>query len=122
MQGKKVYHEKLFTNFQLSHRIPESNLYRRLKESLSLEFLYKETRQHYGDCGQKSIDPIVFFKLCLVGYLENIISDRKLIEHSSLRLDILFFLDYDVDEELPWHRRSVEVRLPKKKEEGETDE
>jgi transposase len=103
MQGKKVYQEKLFTNFNLSHKIPESNFYRRLKGSLNLEFLYKETRQHYGDCGQKSIDPIVFFRLCLVGYLENIISDRKLIEHSSLRLDILFFLDYDVDEELPWH-------------------
>ena len=91
MQGKKVYQEKLFTNFQLSHRIPESNLYRRLKEALNLEFLYKETKQHYGDCGQKSIDPIVFFKLCLIGYLENITSDRKLIEHCSLRLDILFF-------------------------------
>jgi len=103
MQGKKVYQEKLFTNFQLSHRIPESNFYRRLKETLCLEFLYNETRQHYGDCGQKSIDPIVFFKLCLVGYLENITSDRQLIEHCSLRLDILFFLDYDVDEEFPWH-------------------
>ena len=41
--------------------------------------------------------------MCLVGYLENIISDRKLVEHCSMRLDILFFLDYDIDEELPWH-------------------
>ncbi|NMH89999.1 transposase, partial [Flavivirga algicola] len=53
--------------------------------------------------GQKSIDPVVFFKLCLVGYLENIISDRQLIQHSSMRLDILYFLGYDIDEELPWH-------------------
>lgn len=53
--------------------------------------------------GQKSIDPVVFFKLCLVGYLENIISDRDLIQHSSMRLDILFFLGYDIDEPLPWH-------------------
>ena len=54
---------------------------------------------------KKSIDPVVFFKLCLVGYLENIISDRQLIQlqHSSKRLDILYFLDYDIDEELPWH-------------------
>lgn len=52
---------------------------------------------------KKSIDPIVFFKLCLVGYLENIISDRKLIQHCSMRLDILFFIDYDLDDELPWH-------------------
>jgi IS5 family transposase len=38
-----------------------------------------------------------------VGYLENIISDRKLIQHCSMRLDILFFIDYDLDDELPWH-------------------
>lgn len=45
----------------------------------------------------------MFFKLCLVGYLENVISDRHLINHCSLRLDILYFLGYDIDEELPWH-------------------
>lgn len=38
-----------------------------------------------------------------MGYLENIISDRNLIQHSSMRLDILYFLGYDIDEELPWH-------------------
>jgi transposase len=65
--------------------------------------LYKTTAPYYGKCGQKSIDPVVFFKICLVGYLENIISDRQLIDHCSLRLDILLFLDHDIDEELPWH-------------------
>ena len=103
MQGKKTYQEKLFNNFQLSDRVPESNFYRRLKEVLHLDFLYKETEQYYGNSGQKSIDPVVFFKLCLVGYLENIISDRKVIEHAGMRLDILYFLGYDIDEELPWH-------------------
>jgi hypothetical protein len=38
-----------------------------------------------------------------VGYLENITSDRKLIEHCSMRLDLLYFLDYQLDEPLPWH-------------------
>ncbi|GAA3592306.1 hypothetical protein GCM10022396_07020 [Flavivirga amylovorans] len=61
------------------------------------------TKPYYGSSGQKSIDPVVFFKLCLVGYLENIISDRHLIQHSSMRLDFLYFLGYDIDEELPWH-------------------
>jgi len=55
------------------------------------------------ESGQKSIDPVVFFKLCLIGYLENIISDRKLIDHCSMRMDILYFLGYDIIEELPWH-------------------
>jgi len=103
MQGKKEYQEKLFANFQLSERVPKNNFYRKLKEVLDLEFLYKQTRLFYGKSGQESIDPIVFFKICLVGYLENIISDRKLIAHCSMRLDILYFLNYDIDEPLPWH-------------------
>jgi len=103
MQGKKLYQEKLFTNFQLSQRIPSDNFYRRLKQAINLDFLYKDTKKFYGSCGQKSIDPVVFFKLCLVGYLENIISHRKLVEFCSMRLDILYFLGYDIDDEFPWH-------------------
>lgn len=103
MQGKKTYQEKLFASFSLSSRVPKENFYRQLKEVLNLNYLYKETERYYGTSGQKSLDPIVFFKLCLVGYLENIISDRKLIAHCSMRLDILFFLGYDIDDELPWH-------------------
>lgn len=103
MQGKKQYTEKLFTSFQLSDRVPAENFYRRLKENLDLEFLRKETQNYYGAEGQKSIDPLVFFKLILVGYLENLNSDRKIINHVSMRLDILYFIGYDIDEELPWH-------------------
>jgi transposase len=103
MQGKKQYQPKLFNQFNLSERIPRENFYRKLKDVLNLRFLYKETELYYGSCGQKSIDPTVFFRLCLVGYLENIISDRQLIQHASMRLDILYFIDYDIDDELPWH-------------------
>lgn len=103
MQGKKQLSEKLFTNFQLSDRVPAENFYRRLTQQLDLQFLYKSTAGYYGTEGQQSIDPVVFFKLILIGYLENLNSDRKIIEHSRLRLDILFFLGYDIDEELPWH-------------------
>jgi transposase len=103
MQGKKNYSEKLFNSFQLSERVPKENFYRRLKEKLDLKFMYARTAHLYGDTGNPSTDPVVFFKLMLVGYLENISSDRKLIEHCSMRMDILFFLGYDIDEELPWH-------------------
>ena len=103
MQGKKRYEEKLFTNFQLSERVPPENFYRKLKETLDLNFLYQETKKYYGNEGQQSIDPVVFFKLILVGYLENLNSDRKIIAHASMRMDILFFIGYDMDDELPWH-------------------
>ena len=103
MLGKKNYQEKLFTSFQLSERVPKNNFYRRLKEVIDLNFLYELTAPYYGSSGQQSIDPVVFFKMSLVGYMENIISDRKLVDHCSMRLDILYFLNYDIDESLPWH-------------------
>jgi transposase len=103
MQGKKEYSEKLFHSFQLSQRVPENNFYRQLKRTLDLRFISQQTKLYYGTEGQQSIDPEVFFKLMLVGYLENLNSDRKIIEHASMRLDILFFIGYDIDEPLPWH-------------------
>jgi transposase len=103
MQGRKDYTEKLFTSFQLSSRVPKENLYRKLRETLDLSFLYNDTRELYGKTGNPSIDPVVFFKLLLTGYLENITSDRKLVEHCSMRMDVLYFLGFDIDEELPWH-------------------
>jgi len=39
----------------------------------------------------------------LVGYLENLNSDRRIISTSRMRMDILYFIGYDLDEELPWH-------------------
>ena len=103
MQGKKTYQEKLFVNFQLSDYVPSDNFYRRLKEQLDFRFIYSLTTKYYGTEGQKSIDPVVFMKLMLVGYLENLNSDRRIVNTSRLRMDILYFLDYDLGEELPWH-------------------
>ncbi|MEO6730025.1 MAG: IS1182 family transposase, partial [Ferruginibacter sp.] len=103
MQGKKQYTEQLFKSFQLSQRIPEDNFYRRLKDLLNFQWLYKETKQYYGTEGQQSIDPIVFFKLILIGYLENLGSDRRIINTVSMRMDMLYFIGYDIDEPLPWH-------------------
>jgi IS5 family transposase len=42
-------------------------------------------------------------RIMLVGYLENITSDRQLMDHIAMRLDLLFFIGYDIDEALPWH-------------------
>lgn len=103
MQGIKSYEEKFFVDFRLSERVPKDNFYRKLRETLDLTFLRKMTQKYYGTEGQKSIDTEVFFKLMLIGYLENINSDRKIVETAGMRMDMLFFLGYDIDEPLPWH-------------------
>jgi len=103
MQGKKDHQEKLFVQFQLSDYVPADNFYRRLRKILDFDFLYQSTSEYYGKEGQKSIDPVIFMKLMLVGYLENLNSDRRIISIAKMRMDILFFLGYNIDEELPWH-------------------
>jgi len=103
MQGKKEFIPKIMYQVHLYDLVPNNNYYRLLDMELDLNFLYKATEHYYGDEGQESIDPVVFFKICLAGYLNNINSDRRLIEYCSNCLDIRLFLRYDIDEKLPWH-------------------
>jgi transposase len=103
MQGLKSYRETLFVCFRLSERVPQNNFYRRLKETLNLSYLRKMTAKYYGTEEQKSIDTEVFFKLMLIGYIENINSGRKLNETAQMRPDMLYFPGYDIDGPLPRH-------------------
>jgi transposase len=103
MQGRKELKSKMLYQVYLDDLVPKNNFYRFVSRELDLKFLYKATEKYYGTEGQESIDPVVFFKICLVGYLNNINSDRRLIEHCSDSLAIRLFLKYDIDEPLPWH-------------------
>jgi len=103
MQGRKLILPKLLYDVHIGNLVPENNFYRLLDKELDLHFLYQSTKSYYSIEGQESIDPVVFFKICLVGYLNNINSDRKLIQYCSNCLDIRLYLRYDIDETLPWH-------------------
>ena len=103
MQGKKHLTPQLFYNTSLEQLVPLDNFYRLINKELDLHFLYKATKDYYGSEGQQSIDPVVFFKILLVGYLNNINSDRALIRYCADSLSIRLFLGYDLDEELPYH-------------------
>lgn len=103
MQGRKEFTPQLFYELSLERLVPQDNFYRRVSADLELHFLYKSTQQFYGTEGPESIDPVVFFKILLVGYLNNINSDRALIRYCSNCLDVRLFLGYDLNEELPWH-------------------
>ena len=103
MQGKKILQAQLFYQVSLSDMVPKDNFYRQLSQVLDLKWIYGETLHYYGKEGNESIDPVVFFKILLVGYLNNIGSDRWLIDFCSDSLAIRLFLGYDIHEALPWH-------------------
>jgi transposase len=103
MQGKKDFTPKLFYSLSLESLVPQDDFYRKLNQSVDLHFLYKSTAKYYGIEGQESIDPVVFFKICMIGYLNNLCSDRQLVRFCGDSLSIRLFLGYDLDESLPWH-------------------
>ena len=103
MQGKKHIQPKMMYQVHINDLVPQDNIYRIISQVVDFQFLYKQTAKYYGKEGQESIDPVVFFKICLVGYLNNINSDRRLIAYCSNCLDVRLFIQYDLDEQLPWH-------------------
>ncbi|MDQ3927404.1 MAG: transposase [Actinomycetota bacterium] len=52
----------------------------------------------YAACGRPSVDPVVFFKLQLVLFFEDLRSERLLMEIVADRLSIRWYLGYDLDE------------------------
>lgn len=103
MMGQKVFQEKFFYNFSLSQRVPEDHILRRLSEVVDLSFVRTVTAPFYSHTGQPSIDPVVLFKMMLLGYLYGITSERKLAEECRLNLAFMWYLGYDLDEVTPDH-------------------
>jgi transposase len=116
MLGQKKFQPKIIYNISLEGLVPPDDFYRRLESLLDLRFVYQECKNLYGKTGNPSIDPVVFFKLNIFGFFENIISDRDLIRKANDRLSIRYFLGYDIDEKLPWHSTISRTRSLIKKE------
>jgi len=111
MQGSKKFQPKMFINFRLDEHIPKDNFYSVLKDTLDLSFVKMKTQFCYASkMGRPSLDPIVFFKIILAGYLENICSDRALERMINMRLDLRYFINYDIDEKIPDHSTICKTR------------
>lgn len=103
MQGNKQFTPKIYYTLSLPDMVPAGNYYRKLDAELDLSWVRQATARFYSNEGRPGIDPIVFMKVLLVGYLNNICSDRRLMEVCSNQLDLRLFLGYDLDEALPCH-------------------
>ena len=86
MMGHKTVEPKLYVSFSLDAAVPTNHLVRRLAAVVDFDFVRGLVRRDYSHTGQPSVDPIVLFKLWLLGYLFNITSERRLCEEASLNL------------------------------------
>ena len=95
---------KLFyIGINLDKRIRKNHPLRKIRELIDFDFIYKEVKDKYGYNGNESIPPPVILKLMLLLVLYNVRSERELMETIEERLDWLWFLDFDLDTEIPDH-------------------
>jgi transposase len=103
MMGRKVFTPKVLYRFSLEERVPPDHLLRRVAQAVDFAFVRRLTERFYSHTGQPSVDPVVLFKMALLGYLYGIASERRLAEEIRLNLAYMWFLGYDLDETPPDH-------------------
>jgi len=105
MMGRQPdYQHKLFvTGFNLDKRIRKDHILRKIAEKIDFDFIYKEVEETYGVNGNVSVPPPLILKMMLLLILYNVRSERELISTIPERLDWLWFLGYDLDDEVPNH-------------------
>jgi transposase len=104
MLGEQDFDSKLYYyNLSLDRLVPEDHLLRRIAAGVDFSFVRPLCRPYYSHTGQPSVDPVVIFKILLVGYLYGITSERRLAQEVSMHLGYRWFLGYDFDVPTPNH-------------------
>ena len=73
MMGTKQRHFAPLSHVTVEELVPDDHFYRHLEQTLDLSFVREFVQEKYAGKGRPSIDPIVFFKLQLVMFFEDIV-------------------------------------------------
>lgn len=103
MMGQRKFNMKSHHNLCLDDLVSPNDLYRKIDNLINFSFVYELLKESYSHTGQPSLDPVVFFKIEIVGFLEGIHEDRALERRIKDSLAIRWFLGYDLDQAPPFH-------------------
>lgn len=112
MIREKVPEDRLFYLSDELYRPSRRNFFVRLNEAVGdWKTLCAPLRSAFcQDRNGRPVDPVVYFKIFLVGYLENIVFDTDLAERIADSLSIREFLGYGPCEPTPDHSSIGRVR------------
>ena len=98
-------------------KLSASTFYVKLEETLQdIEFaagVREICRPLYADCekgGRPGIDPAVYFKMLMIGFFENLPSERSIASRCADSLSLRAFLGYGWDESTPDHSSLSVIR------------
>ncbi|MPZ51105.1 MAG: IS1182 family transposase [Dehalococcoidia bacterium] len=103
MKQQPRFEARWFYNLSLERLVPDDHLLRLIANAVDFAFIRPLCRPFYSHTGRPSVDPVVLFKMLLIGYLYGITSERRLARELSLNLAYRWFLGYDFDQPTPDH-------------------
>jgi len=93
--------------------IPEHHFLRKIDKILDLSFIRELTAPFYcASNGRPSIDPELYFRMVLIGYLYGIASDRQLCEELQYNLAYRWFYKLNLEDRIPDHSSMTRIYCP----------
>jgi transposase len=99
--------------YTIEDLMPQEHFLRDLDKYVSFDFIYDKVAHLYSAVGKPSIDPVVIFKMLLIGYLYNIDSERNLEKEVTVNIAYRWFLGLDLDDDVPDHSTFSQLRRRK---------
>ena len=82
--------------------VPADHLLRKIDAAVDLEFIRERVRHLYcADNGRPALDPVVLFKLLLIGYLFGIRSERQLLREVQCNAAYRWYLQLKLTAKVP---------------------
>jgi len=106
-----VQRQLFYSKINLDQRIRKDHILKKIASHIDFDFIYSEVKEKYGSNGNVSVPPPVILKMMLLLVLYNVRSERELLITIPERLDWLWFLGYDLDDEIPNHSVLSKARV-----------
>ena len=111
MQGVHTYQPKPFQYIDIEALIPQNHILRKIDKLLDLSFVRELTAQYYcHNNGRPSIDPELFFRMILIGYIFGIRHDRRLCEEIGYNLAYRWYCKLSFEDSIPDHSTLSKIR------------
>jgi transposase len=101
--GRKDDYQSKMEFIDLNTFVPSNHILRKINEKIDFSFIYNKMEKYYSKLGRRSLDPVLLFKMLLIGYLYNVDSERELEQEVNLNIAYRWFLGLDLTDPVPDH-------------------
>ena len=104
MFKRKTTHQSELELVSIETLVPRDHLLRKIDKAIDFTFIYDKVEHLYcADNGRPPIDPVMLFKMLLIGYLFGIRSERRLEKEIEVNTAYRWFLGLGLTGKVPDH-------------------